>query len=554
MAGQSQTQVTASLSPEVIGCQLHSAGDQTAAGLPGTDADADVRERAPGLHLGLFESHETVETYLARRRWFHDQSRSPSGADASGEPFLRKRQHVSRSHGHHPPEQRDDYIEPVGLFESHETVATYRRRREWFYEQARTPTDKPWGISQDEIRLSLGQAKSAPRASTQAWRTLVRVLCIIVLALSVWFSANSFVAEIADDYGVSKNEATLLTVVVNLGFTVCATGSAVAQLPDRLPPSRLLCIGCLGCCLSSALLATGLPFEVLLAARFLNGMALAFVYPTLMRLTAGWFPAEQRGLALGSVIGGLTVGIALPNLLKASLPGVPWQRVSLGTSVLALVASFLTCGVSDGPFAQRTAAFSCSNVLSILKSSNWVLVTLSYCGHNIELFGGWAWMGEFLLSLGEDASWKAVASAVAFTIVAVGSLGAVIGGVLADRMGKRRFILSMHLLSGTTIAVIPSAAKVLPRALVVLLAGIWGMAVIADSAQYSALLAEVLPEKRLLGTAITLSLALGFISTAVGVYAVPLLVQWGGWDGAFPCLALGPALGIVCIWLVRSSA
>lgn len=480
-----------------------------------------------------------------------------------------------------------------GLFEHGEDPLSYRLRRQWYYEQIvgspETQTESPnrQAPSQKQRRLNeFGHSEdrdeyrkrrrffklvvqeecpgnharepgSQTPLSSQAWCTLCRVMSIMILTLSVWFSANTFLTEICEDYGVSTQHATLLTVLVNLGFTSSATASAVAQLPDRMPPSRLLLIGCWGCAFSNAVLASGLPFEVLAFARFLNGMALAFVYPILMRFTAGWFPPVKRGTALGMVVGSLTVGIALPNLLKALFPGTPWRVVVLATSALAIVGGALAWNVSDGPFAERTLAFSAKNVKQILQNRNWHLVTWSYCGHNIELFGGWAWMGAFLQSyVGDQAgsdertSGESVASAAAFSVVAIGSIGAGLGGKLADCVGKRRLIMSMHLFSGVMIAGLPSASSVLPPVAVFSIAGMWGLTVIADSAQYSALLAEVLPQKALLGTAITFSLAVGFMSTAVGIYVVPLLFQWAGWNGAFPCLALGPLVGFILICAV----
>eukprot|EP00927_Polykrikos_kofoidii_P047207 TRINITY_DN4130_c0_g3_i1.p1 TRINITY_DN4130_c0_g3~~TRINITY_DN4130_c0_g3_i1.p1 ORF type:complete len:551 (+),score=54.05 TRINITY_DN4130_c0_g3_i1:29-1654(+) len=533
-------------SPTSLGCPASSAdvsassvslavADATSAGATATleirasDDSELMPNRGVGYKQGIFEAHETEQCYMLRRRWFQNRTNDgESGHIHESDDILERRSKDQRR---------------LNEFGHSEDTAEYHRRRKWYLEsvlaQQRTVCQK--------------EPEDGGR-ETQRWRVLLQVICIMICALSVWFSANSFLADICEDYGVTKSEGSLLTVLVNIGFCVGATSSGLAQLHDHVPASRLLLVGCLGCAISNALLVTGLPFQALLVARLLNGVAIAFVYPTLMRFVASWFPAKRRGFALGTVLGSLTVAIALPNLLKAALPATPWRGVILGTSVLALVGSGFTCGLSDGPYVAKAPAASCKNVLRVVRSSKWILVTLSYCAHNLELFGGWAWMGAFLESYIDERaggsagdSGKATASALAFGVVAVGCLGAPIGGLVADRIGKRRFICSVHIVSGVSIALLPHAAKVLPLPAVAFIAGIWGFTVIADSAQYSALLAEVLTDTGLLGTAIALSLALGFVSTAIGVFIVPLIFDQLGWEGAFACLAVGPFVGTLAI-------
>lgn len=364
-------------------------------------------------------------------------------------------------------------------------------------------------------------------------------------------SSNVFIDEIASEYQISADQVSLLTVAVNIGFTVSATFAAIAQLPDLYSPATLVSAGGLGCAVSAALLASGIPFWALALTRFATGASLSLVYPPLMRCVSGWFLGKGRGLALGCIIGSLTVGIALPNLFKAAFSSIPWRSVILGTSAVPLLGSVLALGLQDGPHVRRAMRFSIAGVSRVLRSRSWHLVTLSYVSHNVELFGGWAWMDAFLEDmLSKDGHGTDVASIAAFVVVAAGGLGAVLGGMLSDRLGRRTLIALAHVLSGVLIACLPSVGQYAPAWVLLSLAVVWGMAVVADSAQYSALIADVFAEQELLGTALALSLALGFFSTAVGVYVVPVLVAWGSWGGAFPCLAIGPLVGLIAIALV----
>ena len=134
---------------------------------------------------------------------------------------------------------------------------------------------------------------------------------------------------------------------------------------------------------------------------------------------------------------------------------------------------------------------------------------------------------------------------IAFFAIAVGGLGCVWGGWAADRIGRERLV---------TLAMAASGACSLTIGfffghslwVVVVVALIWGFFVIADSAQFSALVTEVAPQHAV-GTALTMQTSLGFLLTAVTIQGVPLLEKSLGWRWTFPILALGPAAGTLSI-------
>ncbi len=81
---------------------------------------------------------------------------------------------------------------------------------------------------------------------------------------------------------------------------------------------------------------------------------------------------------------------------------------------------------------------------------------------------------------------------------------------------------------------------------------VWGLAVVADSAQFSTMVTETAAD-HYRGTALTLQTALGFLLTLVTIRGVPLLAEAWGWRWAFPWLAVGPALGIAAMVRLRRS-
>ena len=80
---------------------------------------------------------------------------------------------------------------------------------------------------------------------------------------------------------------------------------------------------------------------------------------------------------------------------------------------------------------------------------------------------------------------------------------------------------------------------------------VWGFAVVADSAQFSAAVSE-LSDSRYVGTALTMQTSLGFLLTLLTIRMIPPLVEWVGWGWAFAVLALGPAFGIASMLRLRS--
>ena len=132
-------------------------------------------------------------------------------------------------------------------------------------------------------------------------------------------------------------------------------------------------------------------------------------------------------------------------------------------------------------------------------------------------------------------------------MIATGAVGCIVGGRLADRLGRVRVTVGAMLISCVCCLLAGPAFGQLP-ALTIVLCLTWGLAVVADSAQFSACVAELAPAG-LTGTMLTVQTSLGFALTLVTIQLMPVLIAGAGWGGAFAVLALGPALG--CIAMLR---
>jgi MFS family permease len=387
-------------------------------------------------------------------------------------------------------------------------------------------------------------AEAAERGAGAA-RTLVLTCLTLVLSLATWFSATAVLPQLRAAWSLNDAQAAWLTISVQLGFVAGAVGSASLGLADRIAPNRLMAAGAAGAALANAglLVAGGLPAAIVF--RLATGACLALVYPPALKLLSTWF-VKGRGLALGSAIGALTVGSALPHLINATLD-LGWRDAVKITTASTLLGAVMALGLlRTGPYPFTRAPFDIRDLGAVLANRGFRLATGGYLGHMWELYAMWAWLLVLVrLRLGPEGG-ASLAALLTFAGIAAGAPACVLAGWLADRLGRPAVTMGAMIVSGACAAVIGFTFDG-PLWLFVLVAVLWGASVIADSAQFSALVTER-GDPRFVGTALTLQLGSGFALTGLSIWLMPLAAGWlGGWRWAPLLLVPGPALGVLAI-------
>lgn len=374
---------------------------------------------------------------------------------------------------------------------------------------------------------------------------LVLLSVALVLGISTWFSATAVVPQLAHEWGLTAPAQAWLTISVILGFVAGALISSASNLSDRVRPQVVMLVGAVGAGLANLGLIWAGGVDAGIPLRLATGFFIAGVYPPSFKLIATWYRAG-RGTALGVLAAGIILGNSLPHLANA-LGGIDWENVIYATSTLSVIGGLVAYVVKDGPFAFPQTVFDPRQVGLVFANRGVRLASIGYFGHMWELFAMAAWFliffGDHLVAQGNQA--LPTASFVTFFVIAMGAVGSWAGGIIADRWGRTNFTTLMLAISGLCSIGIGLLFDG-PTWPIVVVGLIWGFTVVADSAQFSAMVTEV-GDQSYIGTALTMQIAIGFTISAATIWIIPIVEKTVTWRWAFSILAIGPLVGIIAM-------
>jgi MFS family permease len=391
--------------------------------------------------------------------------------------------------------------------------------------------------------------KLRPVEENSSRRALFLLSIAELLAMSLWFTGTAVLPQVTTMWHSGLASGAWLTIAVQIGFSLGAITFALFNIPDIYSPVTVFVFSAVAAAAANAAFAwvAAEPLWALLL-RGATGFFLAGVYPVGMKIIAGWFQ-RGRGLALGVMIGALTVGSAVPHAVN-SLGGIPWRSVVLLSSGQALAGALIVAFlVRQGPYAMPSSRLDLGQIAQIVRNRRLRLANLGYLGHMWELYSMWAWIAVVLAA---SAGWSRMGyESGAALAIAIGAIGCIWAGAASDRMqdsadsarvAQRARVTMIAMAASATCCLLAALAFHHP-ALLLPVTMVWGIAIIADSAQFSAVISEV-SDKSYVGTALTLQTALGFLLTAFAIRSTAAIAGRLGWQWALASLAVGPLLGI----------
>lgn len=386
------------------------------------------------------------------------------------------------------------------------------------------------------------------------WRSLGVLIGCELLAMAVWFASAAVLPALRAERVLDPSFEALLTSAVQIGFVLGTVASALVGLPDRIDPRSLFRLAAIIAGLAS-FAAAALPPDsaALIALRLLTGIAMAGIYPVGMKIAASWARGDT-GLLIGALVGALTIGSASPYLI-AAFGGADWRAIYIVAGALAIAAGLGTALIRLGPMVGTAPPFDPRHAFLAWRERPLRLANLGYLGHMWELYAMWAWIGLFVeasfrlqMSEADAALWGRIAT---FATIAIGAVGCLGGGFAADRFGRTTLTMAAMATSGLCALLIGFTFGAAPG-LVLTVCLVWGIAIVADSAQFSASIAE-LADRSLVGTMLTVQTAQGFLVTLATIHLVPYAVELWGWRWGFMMLAIGPFLGVAAMAALRAA-
>ena len=376
------------------------------------------------------------------------------------------------------------------------------------------------------------------------------ILPVIIISqfagTSLWFAGNAIVIELQHEFLFGSELLGLITSSVQLGFIAGTLCFAFFAISDMFSPRKLFLVSAfLGATSNAMLLLINGEMAILILVRFMTGVFLAGIYPVGMKIAFGWYD-RKIGKAIGYLVGALVLGTAFPHLLSSFEEVLPWRKVIWGTSIIALCGGGLMyLFVPDGPNLKKGTRFDPGSIGKIFKVREFRLAALGYFGHMWELYTVWAYIPVLLITFSAVSGEEINASMWSFIIIASGSAGCIVGGILSQKAESARVAYLQLICSGICCLLIPLAFHV-PTPLFLIFLVFWGVVVVGDSPQFSAITAQTAPD-HLVGTGLTIVNSIGFAITILSIQLVSFLSNHISERYILLILAIGPAFGIIVL-------
>jgi MFS family permease len=362
---------------------------------------------------------------------------------------------------------------------------------------------------------------------------------------SLWFAGNAVLPDLILELSLDLSAVGHVTMAVQAGFIIGTLIFAAMNMADRYSPVRVFfACSVLGALFNlSVIFASG--YATLLFARFLTGFFLAGIYPVGMKIASDWHK-EGLGKALGYLVGALVLGTAFPHFLKFAGADLAWRFVMVSTSLLSASGGLLLLlTVNDGPYGGKKGDFKPSVMFKLFKDRNFRSAAFGYFGHMWELYTFWAFVPVMIAFYNSGFEGEINVPIWSFLIIAVGSLSCIAGGYISLKNGSK-YVASLSLMISGICCLISPFIFDLPYWGFLLIMVIWGISVVADSPQFSTLVAQS-ADRSYVATGLTLVNSFGFAITIISIQVLTAVWVERMTPWVFLILLAGPLFGLLSI-------
>lgn len=383
------------------------------------------------------------------------------------------------------------------------------------------------------------------RESVEAKRVLPLIVFAQFATTSLWFAGNAVLPELQKSFNLSPSSLGDLTSSVQIGFILGTLVFAILSISDRFSPSRVFFICAIAGSLVNLLCTIVLSSASLFIMRGVVGFFLAGIYPVGMKISADY---HEKGLgkALGYLVGALVIGTASPHLIRMLNPVFSWRIVFYATSALALTGGILIYYfVPDGPFRKTGNKFDLKLCLTVFQNKKFRSAAFGYFGHMWELYTVWAFIPFLILKYNVLHATQINTSMWSFLIIASGGLACMATGHWAVKVGSGKAAAMALFISGLC-CLMSGFSFNFSYGFFLFFLIVWGASVVADSPQFSALIAKHAPVHGK-GSALTIVNSIGFAITIPSIQLMTWLIEHSDSDLMFTSLAIGPLLGLAAI-------
>ena len=361
-------------------------------------------------------------------------------------------------------------------------------------------------------------------------------ILIVVLAqlfgTSLWFTPNSVLPQIVEIWNLASYDIGILTNAVQLGFILGTLTFVAFGFSDKYDPSKVIFVCCvIGALANLYIIIETVNFQFIILSRFLVGFSLAGIYPIGMKLIITW-SKYSSSTNLAVLVGMLTLGSALPHLVRLFGINFDWKLTIAVSSILACIGGIQILILGSGPYGQskNKSLPLLQTIKQLIFNKDYISSALGYFGHMWELYAFWACVPILLLSTLENPSAEQVAG-FSFLIIGIGGIGCFCAGFLSQKIGSPSIAAASLVMSALACLLYPLIPNYLASTKILLLI-FWGFFVISDSPLYSSISAQAAP-KEIVGTALVIQNCIGFsvsmISILICTYLFPAIQQKIAW-------------------------